>query len=301
MMSLLMLRQQHNRERCAMPDSQPTDALAETGGTPVRHVMGISGGKDSSALAIYMRGKVSEMEYFFCDTGSELPETYEYLQRLEAALGKPIVRLNSERGFDHWLWVYQGALPSPQMRWCTKAMKIKPLEEWIGADETYSYIAIRADEHRQGYVSHKPNIHPVFPFKEDGITKDDVMRILEDAGVGLPEYYEWRTRSGCYFCFFQRKSEWVGLAERHPDLFERAVAYEDKVNYEAQAMEGRQYTWSGGETLRELVGRKEEIMAKHREALARTAKRRRNLPLIEVLGEALDDEDDTLPCQICHL
>ena len=94
--------------------------------------MGISGGKDSSALAIYMRGRVPEMEYFFCDTGSELPETYEYLQRLEAALGKPIARLNSERGFDHWLWVYQGALPSPQMRWCTKTLKIKPLEEWIG-------------------------------------------------------------------------------------------------------------------------------------------------------------------------
>ena len=50
----------------------------------------------------------------------------------KTALGKPITRLNSERGFDHWLWVYQGALPSPQMRWCTKAMKIKPLEEWIG-------------------------------------------------------------------------------------------------------------------------------------------------------------------------
>jgi hypothetical protein len=180
-------------------------------------------------------------------------------------------------------------------------MKIKPLEEWIGADETYSYIAIRADEHRQGYISHKPNIHPVFPFKEDGVIKEDVMRILEDAGVGLPTYYEWRTRSGCYFCFFQRKSEWVGLADRHPDLFEQAVAYEDKINYEAHAMEGRQYTWSSGETLRELVARKEEIIAKQKEALARTAAKRKNLPLIEVLGEVLDDEDDTLPCQVCHL
>ena len=42
-------------------------------------------------------------------------------------------------------------------------------------------------------------------------------------------------------------------------------------------------------------------MAKHREALDRAGKRRRNLPLIEVLGEVLDDEDDTLPCQVCHL
>ena len=102
----------------------------------VRHVMGISGGKDSSALALYMRDRVPQMEYFFCDTGSELPETYEYLQRLETALGKPIARLNADRNFDHWLWVYQGALPSPQMRWCTKALKIKPLEAWIGDSET---------------------------------------------------------------------------------------------------------------------------------------------------------------------
>ena len=268
---------------------------------PVRHVMGISGGKDSSALALYMRDRVPQMEYFFCDTGSELPETYEYLQRLETALGKPITRLNADRNFDHWLWVYQGALPSPQMRWCTKALKIKPLEEWIGDSETMSYVAIRADEHRDGYISHKPNIRPVYPFKEDGIDKDGVMRILDDAGLGLPEYYEWRTRSGCYFCFFQRKAEWVGLSERHPDLFEKAVAYEDKVNYEAQAMQGRQYTWTSNETLRELIARRDEIMAKHRESMTKAAARRRNLPLIDVLADAFDDDDDSAPCLVCHL
>lgn len=269
--------------------------------TAVRHVMGISGGKDSAALSIYMRDRVPEMEYFFCDTGSELPETYEYLRRLEAVLGKRIARLNAERGFDHWLWVYQGALPSPQMRWCTKALKIKPLEAWIGDAETLSYIAIRADEHRDGYISHKPNIMPVYPFKEDGITKDDVIRILEDAGVGVPSYYEWRTRSGCYFCFFQRKIEWVGLAERHPDLFEQAVAFEEKQGFEDRAMAGRQYTWSGGETLRELFARKDEIKAKHEQAMARERGRSPNAPLIEVLADVHDDEDDTAPCQVCHL
>ncbi len=274
--------------------------LDGTPNTVIRHVMGISGGKDSSALAIHMRDRIPEMEYFFCDTGAELPETYEYLDRLEAVLGKRIARLNADRDFDHWLWVYQGALPSPQMRWCTKTLKIKPLEDWIGGEqETYSYVAIRADEHRDGYISHRPNIHPVYPFKEDGIDKEGVMGILEDAGIGLPAYYEWRTRSGCYFCFFQRKAEWVGLADRHPDLFAKAVAYEDKVNYEAQAMQGRQYTWTSNETLRDLVGRREEILAKHQEAMAKISKRRRNLPLIEVLGDALDQDDDTMPCQTC--
>ncbi|ULR53865.1 phosphoadenosine phosphosulfate reductase family protein [Streptomyces deccanensis] len=268
----------------------------------VRHVLGISGGKDSSALAIYMRDRVPEMEYFFCDTGAELPETYEYLNRLEAALGKPIERLNADRDFDHWMEVYQGTLPSPQMRWCTKNLKIKPLEEWVGDDKVISYVAIRADENRLGYVSTKPNIDAVFPFREDGIDKDGVMRILDEAGIGLPGYYEWRTRSGCYFCFFQRKHEWVGLKERHPDLYDKAVEYEDKVRFRHTAMKGRNYTWSQGESLPELIERKDEIEAKHQAALERAAKRvKPNRPLLEVLSDALDSDDDEAGCSVCHL
>jgi hypothetical protein len=278
----------------------------------MRHVCGISGGKDSSALAIYLRGKVPGMEYFFCDTGAELPETYEFLSRLEVVLGKPIERLNPDKGFDHWFEVYRGTLPSPQMRWCTRQMKIKPLEDWLGDDEATSYVAIRADEkNRKGYVSTKPNINAVFPFVEDDVDHDGVLRILDDAGLGLPDYYEWRTRSGCYFCFYQRKAEWVGLAERHPELFERAVAIENKMlkdagasgdaSYTDVAMQSRAYTWSQGETLVELVGRRDEIMAKHLAALERAKANRRNVPLVEVLGEALDEEDDSTPCQVCSL
>ena len=279
-------------------------------GESVRHICGISGGKDSSALAVYLRETVPEMEYFFCDTGAELPETYEYLTRLEVILGKPIVRLNARRGFDHWFEVFRGALPSPQMRWCTKNMKIKPLEEWIGDTAAISYVAIRADEaNRKGYISTKPNIETRFPFVEDGVSHDDVLRILSDAGIGLPAYYEWRTRSGCYFCFYQRKAEWIGLAERHPDLFERAVAIEQKVLKDAgvdrdadfgdRAMRGRQYTWSGGETLLQLRSRRDEILDRHEASIARTKKRRANVPLVEALSEALDDDDDMLPCSVC--
>jgi 3'-phosphoadenosine 5'-phosphosulfate sulfotransferase (PAPS reductase)/FAD synthetase len=273
-----------------------------TTGSKTRHVLGLSGGKDSSALAIYMRDRFPDMEYFFCDTGAELPETYEYLNRLEAAVGKPIERLNASRDFDHWLEVYQGTLPSPQMRWCTKNLKIKPLEEWVGDDEVISYVAIRADENRLGYVSTKPNIEAVFPFREDGIDRAGVDRILDEAGIGLPAYYEWRTRSGCYFCFFQRKHEWVGLRDRHPDLFEKAVAYEEKVNYRRTAMQGRQFTWSQGESLEELIGRRSEIEAKHQSALERAAKRvKPNRPLLEVLADAHDEEEDQAGCAVCHL
>ena len=39
-----------------------------------RHILGISGGKDSAALAVFLRDKVPNMEYVFCDTGKELKE-----------------------------------------------------------------------------------------------------------------------------------------------------------------------------------------------------------------------------------
>lgn len=278
----------------------------------MRHVCGISGGKDSSALAVHMRDKVPDMEYFFCDTGAELPETYAYLAKLEVVLGKKITKLNSTRGFDHYFEVFKGTLPSPQMRWCTSMLKIKPLEDWIGEDEVISYVAIRADEKsRTGYVSTKPNIKTVFPFIEDDIDHTGVIQILKNAGINLPDYYEWRTRSGCYFCFFQRKAEWVGLSEKHPDLFERAVAIEQKIlkdagvsgdaDFSSSGMKSRQYTWSPGETLPDLLKRKEEIMIKHEVSLKRAKSKRKNLPLVDVLADALDDEDETTPCTMCHL
>lgn len=278
----------------------------------MRHICGISGGKDSSALAVYLRERIPDMEYFFCDTGAELPETYEYLDRLEVSLGKKIERLNPRKGFDHWFEVYRGALPSPQMRWCTKKMKIEPLEEWIGDSPAISYVAIRADEaNRKGYVSTKPNITTTFPFVDDGIDKDGVMRILDEAGVGLPSYYDWRTRSGCYFCFYQRKAEWVGLAERHPELWERAVAIEQKVmldagadgaaDFSANAMQGRNYTWAGGESLADLLSRKQEILERHETTLQRERLKKKNRPAWDVFASALDDDDDTEPCAVCAL
>jgi hypothetical protein len=76
-------------------------------------------------------------------------------------------------------------------------------------------------QNRKGYVSSKPNIKAIYPFVDDGIVKSDVERILQESGLGLPEYYNWRSRSGCYFCFFQQRIEWVGLLENHPDLYKR--------------------------------------------------------------------------------
>jgi predicted RNase H-like HicB family nuclease len=111
----------------------------------------------------------------------------------------------------------------------------------------------------------------------------------------MPDYYRWRSRSGCFFCFFQRKYEWVMLAQEHPDLFEKAIAYEENHS------DGRTYTWTQGETLHELLARKEEIIAKHEKAMQRETKASPNRPLAESLEAVLEEEDLGLPCLACHL
>lgn len=264
---------------------------------PRRNILSMSGGKDSTALAIYLRDKVPDMEYVFCDTDKELEETYDYLAKIEAYLGKKIIRLKDDRGFDHWLKVYNNYLPSSQMRWCTKQLKIIPFEKYVGSDEINMYVGIRADEDRAGYNSSKPNINVVYPFRDDGIDLAGVHQILSDSGIGFPDYYSWRTRSGCYFCFFQRKSEWVGLKENHPQLFELSKQYE-----KPDEGSGQRYTWSQTESLDELESpeRIAEIKARHENALKSEKQRQPNRPLADVLVDVLDDEDDEEPCFFCH-
>lgn len=272
-----------------------------------RHVLGLSGGRDSAALAVHMAQTRSdiELEYFFTDTGKELPEVYEYLGRLEGFLGKPIERLNPDRDFDFWLRQYKSFLPSPRTRWCTRQLKIRPFEQWLwpaldDGDEVVSYVAIRSDEnYREGYSSTHPNLSVLLPFRDEGIDKAGVIDILEASGLGLPSYYEWRSRSGCTFCFFQQKIEWVRLMERHPESFEEAKSYEKN------AIEhGSPFTWSQGESLEELARpeRVEQIRDEHRKRLERAKAKRVRNPLRSDDSEIDLDElyGQAKVCLACH-
>ena len=272
-----------------------------------RHVLGLSGGKDSAALAVYMRQHHPEtdIEYFFTDTGKELPEVYEYLGRLEGFLGKPILRLNPDRDFDFWLKQYNDFLPSAQTRWCTRQLKLRPFETWVRpmlkeGYTVYSYVAIRGDEdYREGYLSKHENLKVRLPFRDAGIDKPGVLEILDAAGLGLPDYYSWRTRSGCTFCFFQQKIEWVRLMEEHPEAFEEAKAYEKNA-----VEHGSPFTWSHGESLEELSRpeRIEKIKSDHEKRLERLRSKVQPNPL-RPDSEPLDIDElygKSKVCLACH-
>ena len=273
----------------------------------VKHVLGLSGGRDSAALAVYMRQHHPELniDYFFTDTGKELPEVYEYLGRLEGFLGQPIIRLNPDRDFDFWLKQYNDFLPSAQTRWCTRQLKLRPFEQWLRPmlDDgltIYSYVAIRGDEeYREGYSSKHDRLIVKLPFKDVGVDKAGVMDILDGAGLGLPKYYSWRTRSGCTFCFFQQKIEWVRLKDEHPEAFEEAKAYEKNA-----VEHGSPFTWCQGESLEELEQpeRVEKIRQDHELRVVRMKSKTVVNPLRLDL-EPLDIDDlygKAKGCLTCH-
>jgi hypothetical protein len=364
----------------------------------VRHVLGISGGKDSAALAIYMHQKYPEfdIEYYTCDTGKELAETYKLIDNLEVYLGKTIIRLkafdkSTEAPFDHKLKTLGGFLPSPLNRWCTKTLKLDLFEKFIGNDPVISYVGIRGDEDREGYISNKSNIQSIFPFRrniwsedvlrkamandnlpmllssfekfpekgisarfktiletavspgfdmqskinkllnldviefnklinafikttayplanednfplltnEDNLIREDIFDILENSNVGVPEYYKAiefevdgikgtysRSRSGCFFCFYQQKIEWVWLYEQHPDLFAQAMEYEK---------EGA-HTWNDGESLADII-EPERIRQIKLEYLKKASRTKTTSPF---LLDLLDDAEEE-GCASCFI
>jgi 3'-phosphoadenosine 5'-phosphosulfate sulfotransferase (PAPS reductase)/FAD synthetase len=281
------------------------------------HILSLSGGKDSTALAFFIKDNMPEIhekiEYIFCDTECELPETYDYLNKIEVFLGKPITRLKPYKSFEH-LMAFYAYFPSPMKRWCTVEMKTKPFRKYIydmfskqGEGVVKLYIGIRGDEmQRAGYNKYGDNfIQEQYPFVDNSITHADVMDILEKSGVGLPDYYKWSKRSGCYFCPYQSKITWINLYKNHPDLFFKAKAFEDKKNADKRF---KAVGWNLDMRLEDMI--KPENMAKIKADYERIQKKKREKQknkqpskLINMIGERLFDEEDDNEnkCLLCHL
>ena len=90
----------------------------------------------------------------------------------------------------------------------------------------------------------------------------------------------------------------MGLKDNHPRLFADAKAYE-KTDPET----GRRFTWSQSESLDELARpeRADEIRRRHLKVVEAERVARPDRPLVEVLADSLDQEDDEEGCLICHL
>ncbi len=173
----------------------------------MRHIVGLSGGKDSTAMAL----RLAEIEprdytYICTPTGNEPAEMVAHWERLECLLGKPIVKLTA--GTLEGLIDQQNILPSHRMRWCTRRLKIEPTIAYIQAHSpAILYVGLRADEEtREGIYSDA--VQSDFPFRRWGWVEQDVWDYLHRQGVTIPY------RTDCEWCYDQTLGEWRKVVAR---------------------------------------------------------------------------------------
>ncbi len=74
-------------------------------------------------------------------------------------------------------------MPSHFARWCTNELKLQPFEKYVGDDPVVSYVGIRGDEDREGYISKKSNIQSIFPFRQNIWSEDVVLKALSNKNI----------------------------------------------------------------------------------------------------------------------
>ncbi|MBT8046519.1 MAG: phosphoadenosine phosphosulfate reductase family protein [Pontiella sp.] len=190
------------------------------------HVVGLSGGKDLTALAL----RLAEIEprdyvYLCTPTGDELPEMLQHWGKLEHVLGKKLLMLSP--GFDlNELCDRESMLPNWRARFCTRSLKIEPCQQWINEQpgEVVLYIGLRADEEgREGGIYE--NCRVEFPFREWGWNIETVLDYLKGRGIKIPE------RTDCARCFFQTLPEWWRLWREYPEIYADAEAQEARFGH----------------------------------------------------------------------
>lgn len=183
----------------------------------VAHVVALSGGKDSTAVAL----RLAEVEprpytYICTPTGDELPEMFDHWKRLSDVLGKPIWPVMN--GTLKSVNQAQGMLPNWRARFCTRILKIEPYQAFmLQILPVVSYVGLRADEdEREGARFNHVDIVRDFPLRRWGWGIKEVIAYNASRGVEIP------ARTDCARCFFQTIGEWYDLWRFHPDVYRDA-------------------------------------------------------------------------------
>lgn len=210
----------------------------------IKHVVALSGGKDSTALALRLaETEPRDYEYICNSTGNELPELFDHLKRMEELLGKPIKRVGYRTDL-YGLIDEVKMLPNFRARFCTRVLKIEPTIEYFESLPAGSvlYVGLRADEEeRKGLYGE--DIVVRFPMREWGWSESDVWKYLDTKGVNIPK------RTDCAVCPYQRLGEWRDLWQNYPEEYARGIAAEEKYGHTFRSA-GRD-TWPA--SLKELA------------------------------------------------
>lgn len=198
--------------------------------TTVKHIVALSGGKDSTAMALRLQ-EIGDHDYeFICTpTGNELPEMVDHWLKIGKLLGKPLLPVTMGKSIQGESR-RQKCLPNSRMRWCTRILKLEPFSRYLMQNlPCVSYVGIRADETatRDGvdWEALDDGVTNRYPLVEWGWGVKHVMRYLDEKGVTIP------TRTDCAMCFYQRLGEWWRLWKNYPEQYSEAAQLETDIGH----------------------------------------------------------------------
>lgn len=209
-------------------------------------IVSVSGGKDSTAALLAMREADIPHRAVFADTGWEARETYEYLATLERLLGITIDRVRNPLGFAGEA-VAQGILPHGKTAWCTRLLKVVPLQQYHDeirdreGRDTVSVVGIRAEESEARAGLPEVEMGRGGAREWDGLiwrpliawTVADVLAIHHRHGVPVnPLYRMGFSRVGCAPCRNANKEDIRRWAETHPERIDAVRGVEGDVTAE---------------------------------------------------------------------
>jgi len=190
----------------------------------MKHVIALSGGKDSTAMALRLKELHPDVDYtYVCTpTGDELPEMFEHWRLLGDRLGKKILPVMHTTGLKG-VCRKEKMLPNFRARFCTRILKIEPYRRWLAANTPcVSYVGLRADEEGRagGAYGDIDGVQMRFPLRDWGWGEGDVWKYLNNTQVQIPQ------RTDCARCYHQRIGEWWALWKEYPELWADAEADE---------------------------------------------------------------------------
>ena len=193
----------------------------------VLHVVGLSGGDDSTLMAFLLKENEPRPYNYVCTpTGNELPDMIAHWNWLgsDEGLGRRLIPIMA--GTLNSVVRKEKMLPNFRARFCTRILKIQPYEKWLAEQAAQgpvvSYIGLRADEPARvgGLYDHIDGVSQRFPLREWGYDDPTVLSQLAERGINIPR------RTDCALCYHQRIGEWYLLWKDHPDEFDKGVALE---------------------------------------------------------------------------
>ena len=197
------------------------------------------GGVQSTAMILMSLDGVLDRPdmVVFSDTGSEMPSTYNTVDRIEEICNSQdldFYRVKADtpsikKPLHEW-YLERGTLPMVGVRWCTDKFKVQPIRKFVQGFVDKSkpkpwmnaWLGITSDEARratgESYVKYQVISYPILEY-----SRTDCEKYIQE---NYPELEV--SKSGCFCCPYSHKTAWMNLRKNHKDLFDKCLEMEDK-------------------------------------------------------------------------